>query len=269
MWKKISIIVLLMVIFVGFSLFAADKEGITPVKMGMPMDKIVFTSDRSPLTPPGYPNWDIYIMNRDGTGITRLTTNPAIDNHPDLSGDGTKIVFSSNRDGDFEIYTALVVNVEGTITQITFNDTTPDRHPHWSHDGRYIIFSSKRKCGTLKRDQCSIPVDPECDDSGRDGSLYEGLAVYDSLLDVFYQLDLRTAAPWWPADNATNEGHASFSPDGSKILFAGDTAGHGNDWEVYVMDWGGGSSISNLEQVTQGPWGGPNPIQISAGAHFS
>jgi len=44
-------------------------------------------------------------MNVDGTGITRLTQNTAIDNYPMWSSDGKRIAFHSNRDGNFEIYT--------------------------------------------------------------------------------------------------------------------------------------------------------------------
>jgi TolB protein len=42
---------------------------------------------------------DIYVMNVDGTGQTRLTDNPAWDTSPAWSPDGTKILFTSLRDG--------------------------------------------------------------------------------------------------------------------------------------------------------------------------
>ncbi len=239
-----------------------------------PCDWFVFVSD---LVEPN--NRDIYIYDLL-TGVpTRLTTDPGIDNHPDTwsnlmvwSSNGNYL--GTNPEGDFELYLADMTDIPGSIEQLTFNDY-PDRHPHFNPDGSKIVFSSKRKCGQLKRDQCSIPVDPECDDpdtSGGpfDGSLYEGLNVYDRIEIEIVQLDLRSASPIWPSDNATNEGHASFSHDGTQILFAADTAGHGASWEVYVMDFDPtDNSISNLEQVTEGPALGPNPIEMSAGAHFS
>jgi Tol biopolymer transport system component/subtilisin family serine protease len=54
--------------------------------------KIVFQSNRD-----GQP--EIYVMNSDGTGQTRLTNNPAWDTAPAWSPDGTKILFTSLRDG--------------------------------------------------------------------------------------------------------------------------------------------------------------------------
>ena len=57
-------------------------------------------------------NEEIYIMNADGSGQTRLTFNNFRDVCPSISPDGRKIVFSSNRDGDYEIY---IMNCDGSI----------------------------------------------------------------------------------------------------------------------------------------------------------
>jgi Tol biopolymer transport system component len=49
--------------------------------------------------------WDIWGMNRDGSGLTNLTQHPADDMFPSWSPDGLLIVFMSTRDGDFDLYT--------------------------------------------------------------------------------------------------------------------------------------------------------------------
>ena len=60
--------------------------------------KILFVSDRDG-------NNEIYVMNADGTGQTRLTFNAANDNNPKWSPDSTKIVFTSDRDDpNYDIY---------------------------------------------------------------------------------------------------------------------------------------------------------------------
>ena len=60
---------------------------------------------------------------------------------PKWSPDGSRIVFYSNNDGDFEIYT---INRDGTnMRRITVNDNG-DSEPSWSPDGNKILFNSNR-----------------------------------------------------------------------------------------------------------------------------
>ena len=49
--------------------------------------------------------WDIYVVDADGAGLTQLTTDPGNDIQPTWSPDGSRIAFSSDRDGAYEIYT--------------------------------------------------------------------------------------------------------------------------------------------------------------------
>jgi len=81
--------------------------------------KILFSSFRDG-------NYEIYVMNPDGTGQTNLTGNPAIDSHPIWSPDSKQIAFGSNRDGDANIY---VMNRDGSgVIQVTngSNDSLQD-----------------------------------------------------------------------------------------------------------------------------------------------
>lgn len=49
-------------------------------------------------------NNELYVVNRDGSGLHRLTRDPADELLPDWSPDGRSILFSSNRSGKFAIY---------------------------------------------------------------------------------------------------------------------------------------------------------------------
>jgi beta propeller repeat protein len=83
--------------------------------------KITFMSTRDG-------DYNIYIMNPDGTNQTRLTNNPASDTRPDWSPDGSKIVFCSSRDGNSEIYT---MNPDGTRQTRITNNPALESTPFW------------------------------------------------------------------------------------------------------------------------------------------
>ena len=55
-------------------------------------------------------NFDIYLINLDGTGLERVTFNETFDGFPMFSPDGTKLVFASNRHdakaGDTNVFIA-------------------------------------------------------------------------------------------------------------------------------------------------------------------
>ena len=59
-------------------------------------------------------------------------------NEPAWSRDGTKIAFTSNRDGRTHIF---VMNADGTGTRRVTNTQHSDDHPTWSADGRWIVFA--------------------------------------------------------------------------------------------------------------------------------
>jgi Tol biopolymer transport system component len=82
---------------------------------------------------------DIYVMTADGSTRTALVAGPADDDDPAWSPDG-RLAFTSNGDGDYDIY---VMNPGGQIVQLT-NDPGNDMSPAWSHDGRRIAFVSTR-----------------------------------------------------------------------------------------------------------------------------
>jgi uncharacterized repeat protein (TIGR01451 family) len=92
---------------------------------------------------------EIYTMNVDGSGQTRLTNNLAQDLEPGWSPDGTKIAFSSSRDGNSEIYT---MNVDGSGQTRLTNDPGADGWPAWSPDGTKIAFTRTSQIWVMNAD---------------------------------------------------------------------------------------------------------------------
>ncbi|MCX7679569.1 MAG: hypothetical protein N2316_10170 [Spirochaetes bacterium] len=99
--------------------------------------KIVFMGIQS-----GSTKGDIYVMNEDGTNVTNLTnTSDKAEYYPLWSPDGTKIVFSSERDGNFNIY---LWSTSNTVPQRLTDSTAKDAQHCWSPDGTKIVFVSER-----------------------------------------------------------------------------------------------------------------------------
>src|SRR5690242_4926655 len=74
----------------------------------------------------------IFVMNADGSDVTLVTNNTALNFGPVWSPDGGRIAFSSNVLGDFQIFS---INADGTgMTQIS--NAAQAFNPAWSPDGR-------------------------------------------------------------------------------------------------------------------------------------
>ncbi|MHA1211301.1 MAG: beta-propeller fold lactonase family protein [Candidatus Heimdallarchaeota archaeon] len=96
-------------------------------------------------------NFDIYIMNSDGTNLTQLTTDSKWATSPSFSPDGNRLVYSDrgipecNRCEKNEIF---VMDIDGTNKVNISNNPEYDQSPTWSASNNRIIFVSKRD-GTL------------------------------------------------------------------------------------------------------------------------
>ena len=73
-------------------------------------------------------NSELYVMNRDGSNLTRLTNHPAIDVSPTWSPSGTQIAFTSDRSGAPQIY---IIDADGRNLFKMTAESWCDR-PTWS-----------------------------------------------------------------------------------------------------------------------------------------
>ncbi len=83
--------------------------------------KLAFTSNRDG-------NSEIYVVNRDGSGMRRLTNHPSIDVTPTWSPTGNQIAFTSDRTGSPQIW---MMNADGSELRKITNESRCDR-PTWS-----------------------------------------------------------------------------------------------------------------------------------------
>lgn len=87
---------------------------------------------------PGY-LYQVFVMDADGTNVTKLSSGYGSDHEPAWSPDGHRIAFSSYRDGQGHIY---VMNADGSNVVRLTDDTGEDSCPAWSPDGSRIAFIS-------------------------------------------------------------------------------------------------------------------------------
>ncbi len=178
---------------------------------------------------PVYDTFDIFIADLEGNIVKQLTNEVGYDAEPTVSPMGDKIVFTSTRSGDLELYT---MNLDGSdVKQIT-DELGYDGGAFFSPDGTKIIFRSSRpkteqeikEYKDLLAEGLVEPTDMELYICNADGS------------DLRQLTDLGNAN-WSPF----------FHPSGEKILFSSNfEAERGFPFNLYLIDIDG----KNLERVT-------------------
>lgn len=90
---------------------------------------------------------EIYLMNADGTNQTNITNNSKIDDmYPNLSPDGSKVVFESfNYKSPNQIY---LLNINGSGLKKLNDENTGGKSPIWSPDGNKVLFHQSDSSGS-------------------------------------------------------------------------------------------------------------------------
>ncbi|MGI9107393.1 MAG: carboxypeptidase regulatory-like domain-containing protein [Pyrinomonadaceae bacterium] len=198
-----------------------------------PGGKIVFGSNRdSSLN-------EIYSMNADGSGQTRLTTNTAADRDPDWSPDGTRIAFETDRTGNFEIF---AINADGSNPVNLTNNPSFDDSASYSPDGARIAFASGRDGNQeiyVMNADGSNPVrltnDPGVDEGpawSPDGTRIAFSSDRDGDTEI-YVMNADGSNQVQLTSNTSFDDAPAWSPDNSRLAFFSNRDGNS---EIYVMN---------------------------------
>jgi serine/threonine-protein kinase len=102
--------------------------------------RFAFTSDRPGLL-------QVFIANADGTGVRRVTNTKVMETFPDLSPDGAKVLYLSDRTSspgkvDNRQWFVMTVGGEGLTQLTTIAKPNPVMRARWSPDGKKIVFNN-------------------------------------------------------------------------------------------------------------------------------
>lgn len=181
---------------------------------------------------PIYESYDIFTADLQGNILEQLTDHPGYDAEATLSPDGSKIVFTSTRSGDLELWT---MNTDGSDLKQVTDELGYDGGAFFSPDGSQLIFRASR------------PRTPEAQATYKE-LLKQGV-VQPTEMEVFVcdvdgsnlrQVTDLGGANWAPY----------FHPSGDKILFS--TNHHvdgGRQFNIFSINLDG----TGLKQITFDP----------------
>lgn len=224
-----------------FHLVSTDK-GRTTCSYFLPgNDKILFASTHKSsdtcITDPDkskgylwgvYHSYEIYVANTDGKILQQLTDNNFYDAEAVVSPKGDKILFTSDRSGDLELWT---MDPDGSnLKQIT-NELGYDGGAFFSPDGSKIVFRASR------------PKTPEAVSEYK--NLLAQQFVKPTAMELFVcntdgsdlkQITSLGGANWAPF----------FHPSGKKIIFSSNHVTKRVPFNLFMINLDG----SGLEQIT-------------------
>ena len=174
-------------------------------------------------------DYDIYSSKADGSELKALFSSPGYDAEGTLSTDGSKVVFTSTRDGDLDLY---VMNADGSDVKQVTNEVGYDGGAFFSADGSKIVYRAYH------------PTDSAAIADYK--NLLSERLVRPTQLDIFVM-----NADGTDKRQITNNGKANFAPffhpNGRQIIFSSNMNDpRGRNFDLYLINVDG----SGLEQVT-------------------
>lgn len=174
-------------------------------------------------------HFEIYTSKPDGSDLQQLTHNGAYNAETTVSPDGSRLIFTSTKDGDIDLYT---MNTDGTDVRRITNRLGYDGGAFFSPDGKQIVWRAQ------------YPV------TAADTADYKALLADHLVRPTALELWVANA-DGSNAHQVTHLGGANFAPyftpDGKKIIFASNyEQPKGRDFNLYLVNIDG----TNVEKIT-------------------
>ncbi|HEX9160259.1 MAG TPA: M28 family peptidase [Thermoanaerobaculia bacterium] len=180
---------------------------------------------------PVYPSYDIYAANPDGSNAHRIVTANGYDAEATWCHQGGKIIFTSMRDGDLDLYE---MDESGNVTRRLTNTPGYDGGAFYSADCKEIVWRANHPTGAAL-------------DEYRD--LLKRNLVKPTVMELFV-----ANADGSNARQITSNGAANFcpyfTPDGKRIIFSSNLGdSQGREFDLFVIAKNGGTP----ERITFSP----------------
>lgn len=212
--------------------------------------RIAFSSTRG-----GRGNYDVYVMQADGTGVVRLTDHPAPDQDPAWASDGKSLFFTSERNGRNEIYRVWIDSRK--VDRVT-SGLSRAMMPAASRDGRYMAYAAQLVMGF--RIQLLDLRTGEDRTVGTSGGACRPAFSPDTQELAFVHLDeepsrleavTETSGRTVIADRKLWAYYPEYSPDGRYMAFSVSPEHHqGEDWDLAITD---AAKPGQITRLTGGP----------------
>ena len=211
-------------------------------------------------------NYDIFVYSVETGENRNLTNSPEFDADPSFSPDGTKVLFTSARDGNAEVYS---INIDGTDLRRLTSDPSTDSHASFSPDGTQILFTSDRENENsdvyIMSADGGRPVkftnwDKSNETAGPGGWSPDGtkIAFFSNRngMDDIYVASAETVRPKIVlSDTERNSHNPSFSPDGKNVVYSLESDDKTGELLILDRETGRAHAIRKTElPVTQPVW---------------
>jgi Tol biopolymer transport system component/actin-like ATPase involved in cell morphogenesis len=237
-------------------------------------------------------NWDIYLINSDGSGLKRITANPARELLPVWSPDRRTIAYSREGVGSWEL---RAVSAEGGADLRITDRLAPDARASWSPDGTKVAFVIESAASgqtdlemfdlttrkeTLLTSDAQVEGDPAWSPNGTSIAFWRQQQTNQDLW-VVSVADAVAAAANGPSvkqlgvqltNDPANDADPAWSPDGTRIAFASqrnpDAPQTPKDWDIYVVSAQGGTPqrLTTDPSDDQDPSWSPDGTKIAFGS---